>query len=60
MKKRIIALTSGVCLLVGLTSGCPCYSGYSTDSAKTGNNRVVNAQPTIEQVVVAAANAVGI
>jgi hypothetical protein len=59
MKKRIIALTSGVCLLVGLTSGCPCYSSYSTTSAKT-NNRVFNAQPTIEQVVVAASNVVGL
>ena len=60
MKKRIIALACGVCLLISI-SGCPCnYYNYSTDSTKTSNNRIINAQPAVAQIVVATSNAVGL
>jgi len=60
MKKRIIALACGTCFLLGFSSSCPCYSSYSTDSAKTVNHRIASTQPAAQQVVVAASSATGL
>jgi hypothetical protein len=58
MKKRIIALTCGMCLLTGL-GGCPC-SYYSTNSTKTITHRTADVQSAVKQVVVVPSKAAGL